>query len=94
MKKILVTGGSGFIGSNLINIALRRNFKILNFDALTYAGSQQNNKEIENSENYQFFKGNILDVSDVRSAIESFRPDGVMHLAAESHVDRSNKRCA
>ena len=91
MKTILITGGAGFIGSHVV-----RNFvnqypekKIINIDALTYAGNLENLKDIEASENYEFIKANIVDASAILAIFEKHLPEGVIHLAAESHVDRS-----
>lgn len=91
MKTILITGGAGFIGSHVV-----RNFvtkypekKIINIDALTYAGNLENLKDIEASENYEFIKADITDASAILDIFEKYLPEGVIHLAAESHVDRS-----
>ncbi|MFA6715991.1 MAG: dTDP-glucose 4,6-dehydratase [Victivallales bacterium] len=90
MKKILVTGGAGFIASALIRHLIKTtDYRILNLDKLTYAGNLESLKEIEDSENYRFVKGDICDYDLVSSLFSEFKPDAVMHLAAESHVDRS-----
>jgi dTDP-glucose 4,6-dehydratase len=90
MKKILVTGGAGFIASALIRHLIKTtDYQILNLDKLTYAGNLESLKEIEESENYRFVKGDICDYDLVSYLFSDFRPDAVMHLAAESHVDRS-----
>lgn len=90
MKRILVTGGAGFIASALIRHFIKNtDYKILNLDKLTYAGNLESLKEIEDSENYQFVRGDICDKELVSSLLLEFRPDAIMHLAAESHVDRS-----
>ena len=86
---ILVTGGAGFIGSNFIHYMLGKysDYKIINFDALTYAGNLDNLKSVENNGNYVFVKGNIANKEDVAKVMQSV--DVVVHFAAESHVDRS-----
>lgn len=89
-KKIIVTGGAGFIGSHLIKYLLKETgIQVLNIDALTYAGNLTSLREIENEKNYQFLKGSICDPELLARVFQDFQPDGVMHLAAESHVDRS-----
>jgi len=87
--KILITGGAGFIGSNLIHYWLNKypEDKIVNLDALTYAGNLENLKTVENNPNYKFVKGDICDAELVNNLIKDI--DLVIHLAAESHVDRS-----
>ncbi|MEM8770345.1 MAG: dTDP-glucose 4,6-dehydratase [Pseudomonadota bacterium] len=87
--KILVTGGAGFIGSAVVRMALDRNLEIINFDKLTYAANLENLTGYENHAGYAFVKGDICDAAAVRSALDNHQPDAVMHLAAESHVDRS-----
>ncbi len=88
-KKILVTGGCGFIGSNLVHYLLKKypTYKIVNFDALTYAGNPENLRDIENNPAYSFVKGDIRNGKDVAAVMPTV--DHVIHLAAESHVDRS-----
>jgi dTDP-glucose 4,6-dehydratase len=89
-KRILVTGGAGFIGSALIRYLIKHTDSVvLNFDKLTYAGNLQSLKSIEHNERYQFVLGDICDRVKVSQALEKFQPDYIMHLAAESHVDRS-----
>ncbi|QIB34477.1 dTDP-glucose 4,6-dehydratase [Ancylobacter pratisalsi] len=88
-RRVLVTGGAGFIGSAVVRRLVRAGWDVLNFDKLTYAGNLASLNEIDNSPNYRFAKADICDGRAVREALESFRPDLVMHLAAESHVDRS-----
>ena len=88
--KILVTGGSGFIGSNLIrHLLAETDHQVVNLDKLTYAGNPQSLADIENISHYQFVHADIADPVQVRDVVESVAPDAVMHLAAESHVDRS-----
>lgn len=91
--KILVTGGAGFIGSHLVKHLVSKypNYHIVNLDALTYAGNLENLKEVEDAANYTFVKGDILDELLVKSLFTEYQFDKVIHLAAESHVDRSIK---
>ncbi|MBO7678202.1 MAG: GDP-mannose 4,6-dehydratase, partial [Thermoguttaceae bacterium] len=88
--RVIVTGGAGFIGSAVIRYAVRSlGWTVLNIDKLTYAGNLTSLREVENDPRYSFLKADICDTPAMRGAFESFRPDAVMHLAAESHVDRS-----
>ncbi|MFK8933329.1 dTDP-glucose 4,6-dehydratase [Acinetobacter junii] len=88
--KILVTGGAGFIGSAVIrHIIQNTNNQVLNIDKLTYAGNLESLKEIDQHQNYQFKQIDICDTEQITAAIEVFQPNAIMHLAAESHVDRS-----
>lgn len=90
-KTIIITGGAGFIGTHVIQLFVKKypNYKIINLDALTYAGNLENLKEIENAPNYFFERVNILDTGDLERVFSVHKPDSVIHLAAESHVDRS-----
>ena len=89
MYKILVTGGSGFIGSNFIYYCLNKNNKVLNFDKLTYAGNLSNLNEEESNKNYHFIQGDICNKNKLTQSIEKFKPDFIVNFAAETHVDRS-----
>jgi len=91
MKTILITGGAGFIGSHVVRQFVKNypHYKIINLDALTYAGNLENLKDIENEPNYVFIKADITDEERMDEIFQEFQPDGVIHLAAESHVDRS-----
>jgi dTDP-glucose 4,6-dehydratase len=91
MKKILITGGAGFIGSHLVRLFVNKypDYHVYNLDALTYAGNLENLKDIENKKNYTFLRGDITSESYIKSIFSQYRFDSVIHLAAESHVDRS-----
>ena len=91
MKNILVTGGAGFIGSHLVRLLVNKypEYHIVNMDVLTYAGNLENLKDIEDKENYTFLKCDICDFEVVKEVFKEHQIDGVIHLAAESHVDRS-----
>jgi len=88
--RVMVTGGAGFIGSALVrHLVLDRGYEVLNVDALTYAGNLESLRAVEGQPGYRFFQANICDRAEMERAIAQFRPDRLMHLAAESHVDRS-----
>ena len=91
MNKILITGGAGFIGSHVVRLFVTKypEYQIFNLDALTYAGNLENIKDISNSSNYSFLKGDIKDIEFISSIFNKHKFDAVIHLAAESHVDRS-----
>ncbi len=90
-KSILITGGAGFIGSHVVRLFVQKypDYKIVNFDKLTYAGNLENLQDVENYPNYTFVKGDIRNPEDIRRAFEEHHISDVIHLAAESHVDRS-----
>lgn len=92
-RTILITGGAGFIGSHVVRLFVNKypDYRIINLDKLTYAGNLANLKEIENKPNYSFVKGDICDEALVKELFTEQKVDGVIHLAAESHVDRSIK---
>jgi dTDP-glucose 4,6-dehydratase len=90
-QTLIITGGAGFIGSHIVRLFVTKypNYKIVNLDALTYAGNLENLKDIEDAPNYVFEKVNILDIEELERVFTEHKPNGVIHLAAESHVDRS-----
>lgn len=90
-RNILITGGAGFIGSHVVRLFVTKypDYNIYNYDALTYAGNLENLKDIEDSENYTFIKGDVLNSDTLKNTFQQYAIDGVIHLAAESHVDRS-----
>lgn len=93
MKNLLITGGAGFIGSHLVRLMVKKypEYRIINLDKLTYAGNLANLKDVEKMSNYKFVKADICDFEKIREIFTEYEIDGVIHLAAESHVDRSIK---
>lgn len=91
MKKVLITGGAGFIGSHVVRLFVNNypNYQIYNLDKLTYAGNLANLKDVEDKPNYHFIKADIVDGEQMQALFEEHQFDSVIHLAAESHVDRS-----
>ena len=92
-RNIIITGGAGFIGSHVVRLFVTKypDYHIINLDKLTYAGNLANLKDIENAPNYTFVKGDICDFELIQQLMEKYHVDGIIHLAAESHVDRSIK---
>ncbi len=90
-KTIIITGGAGFIGSHVVRLFVQKypQYRIINLDSLTYAGNLENLRDIENQTNYFFEKGDIVDAGFLDGIFRQYNPDAVIHLAAESHVDRS-----
>ena len=93
MKNLLITGGAGFIGSHLVRLMVNKypEYRVINLDKLTYAGHLDNLKDVEKMSNYKFVKADICDFEKIREIFTEYEIDGVIHLAAESHVDRSIK---
>lgn len=91
MKTILITGGAGFIGSHVVRHFVRAypEYSIVNLDVLSYAGNLENLRDVEHEPNYRFVRADISSAQEILSLLPGIRPDGVIHLAAESHVDRS-----
>ena len=89
MKKFIVTGGSGFIGSNLVKFLLKKKYFVINIDKLSYSANPYNLRDIKKNKNYRFFKVDINNEKKILSILKKFKPAGIFNLAAETHVDRS-----
>ena len=89
MKKILITGGSGFIGSNLVNLLLKKKYAVINIDKSAYSANPYNVKKFRNNKNYLFFRLDINQRTKIIKIIKKYKPEGIINLAAETHVDRS-----
>ena len=89
MKKFIVTGGSGFIGSNLVKFLLKKNYFVINIDKLSYSANPYNLKELNKNKNYVFFKVDLNNRKKITNILNKFKPEGIFNLAAETHVDRS-----
>lgn len=93
-RNIIITGGAGFIGSHVVRLFVNKypEYRIINLDKLTYAGNLANLKDIEDKPNYIFVKADICDFGTIQELLVRYQVDGIIHLAAESHVDRKYQR--
>lgn len=91
MKRIIITGGLGFIGSEAVRYSIKNGYKVLNIDAVKYSGNFSNVEKVSSHKNYNFVKVDLLEKNRLENIINDFRPDAILHFAAESHVDNSIK---
>ena len=89
MKKVVVTGGSGFIGSNLVKYLLKKKYFVINIDKLSYSANPYNTKNLNKNKNYIFFKIDLNNKKKITEILRKYKPIGIFNLAAETHVDRS-----
>jgi len=89
MRKVIVTGGSGFIGSNLVKYLIKKNFFVINIDSLSYSANPYNTKNLQKNKNYIFFNINLKSKNKIIRILNKYKPEGIFNLAAETHVDRS-----
>ena len=89
MKKVVITGGAGFIGSNLVKYLLKKKYFVINIDKLSYSGNPYNLKNLKKNKNYVFFKTDLNNRKKIIKIFKKYKPEGIFNLAAETHVDRS-----